>query len=167
MLLVWQLTRVQLGSSNYAYFVLSPDVVASGGMNSKHILLDTLTLEQYQIVPAVAVAPIHFWLACKRKTQDRMGIVLLQTGPPTAVMKAAASACFHDLSLTKLKTICAEEGIALDGVPSEASALSARIKTFLGPISDDDVLAILALRGVEPDNPMDILPADVAEEMLD
>ena len=90
-----------------------------------------------------------------------MGAALLQTGPPTTVMKAAALVCLHQLSLKQLKTICAEEGLALPGVPTEASALSALIRKFLAPISDEDLFEILALRSMEPDNPMEMLPEDV------
>ena len=96
-----------------------------------------------------------------------MGVVLLQTGRITTVLKAAALQCFHTLSLAQLQIIAQEQGVVVQGVPSLASVLGALIRKVLDPITDDEVLGILALRSVELDNPMEILTDDVAEEILD
>ena len=167
MLLVWMLLRVPLGATNHAYYVIARGCGGGEDFNAKHILLDALNLADFQVVPCVTVSPVHFWLALKKKAARHMGIVLLQNGPLENVMKYAARQCFHKLSLEQVKNICAEERIHLEGVPTLASTLTALIKHFLAPKSDDEVLGILALRAVEPDNPMEVLTEDVAEEMLD
>ena len=167
MLLVWEVSRVQLGKTNNACYVLARDKGSIDHLNKAHIIWDALELQDYVVVPAVPVSPIHFWVAMKKKASQQLGIVMLQTGAPTTVMKYAAQHCFHQLDLGPCNTICAEHGVSVDGPPSLPRTLTALIRKFLDPISDDEILAILALRSVEPENPMEILTDEACEQMLD
>ena len=168
MLLLWRLEMVSVGKTNYNAFLLPGE----DGANDEYIMKETTDLTKFEIVPATPVCPLHYLLACKNVTPEKLGVVMLQVDKPTSVLKHAAKHCFYDLAMAQLVTICKEERIAHADHPTLVGILTEMINHFLktkdGPPSDETINEILALRSMEQEDLLtDVMPEDIAEIMCD
>ena len=168
MLLLWSVLQVPIGRTNHNAYILHGE-----GIDNNSVIMEHVTdLKRFEIIPTVPICPLHLWLACRKQVPCRVGVVLLQTGPATTVLKHAARHCFFQLHMPQLKTISKEERIDISHCATIVPMLVAMIKEILktkdGPPSDDTVADILALRCMEPcDDLTDVLNEDIAELMLD
>ena len=107
MVLMWLVERESIGKTNNNAFTLDKP----GGGNNEYTMFNAIDLSKFEMVPTTPLCPLHFPLACRNHNPERLGIVLLQLGPPLGVLKHAAKPCCFDLDRTQLLTICKQERI--------------------------------------------------------
>ena len=171
LLVVWQLEAVSVGrGKDKQAFLLGGGQV----LNTTPQFLAIFDFDLFEVLPATAVSPMHYFMALGRKLPAcyRMGVVLLQHGAPLPVMLHAAQNAFFTLDLTKLKSLCAEEDIDTPGV-TLAMTLTACIKFVVKKYTkktptDTELNAIVSLRCAEEANLVgEICDEDMLIDILD
>ena len=166
MLLLWSVLQVPIGRTNHNAYILHGE-----GIDNNSVIMENVTdLKRFEIIPTVPICPLHLWLACRKQVPCRVGVVMLQTGPPTTVLKHAARHCFSVACASAENHQQGEENrhLPVCNLLSLFAMIKEILKTKDGPPSDDTVADILALRCMEPcDDLTDVLNEDIAELMLD
>ena len=105
--MAWKVDHINITSTNNLAFLIGAGKV----INYEVVLLPAIDLEKYLIVPTQPVCPLHYYLACKKKLSNTIGVVLLQYKKPIPVMLHMAENAFFDIGLPQLKIICQEWSI--------------------------------------------------------
>ena len=128
MVLCWSVESVKIGKTKHNVFALT----GAECDNDRFTMVQTTDLSKSEMVPTTPVRPLHYLLACRKTTPDRLGVVLLQIGTPLSFLKHAAKHCFFELDRGQLVTLCKQERIdEHTEAPTLAALLTLMIKRFL------------------------------------
>ena len=80
-------------------------------------------------------------------------MVLLKQGEPESILETGAKASFWELNLKDLKLLAEDRGVAATG-PALLDLLEPLIRDICPTLTDEEVTAILQMRGIKQSDPV-------------
>ena len=153
---LWKVLKVDLPGAKTVYIV---GTKLASCNNNLPTWISPLELDEFDGIKTQVISPIHFWLLSNKKRHLHHGIVLLEVEPPQPLIVMAAQACFYDMNMAKLKTLCAEKELE-PTTPDLLGHIEVLVHEILPHLSPDDVNKILEQRCEVPVDPLQELVPD-------